>query len=154
MYFLYRANKGFNIPLTQLPIFQRTYYKYSTMTDKQFTEKEFLSIYLEGAMRKVQEYKELIKSDSNLDISLFTENCINYTASLSLFLQNHVAALLVENNFNLSLPIYQSSGVFVPIVNYLQLRSLGNQLKALRELDRFINQTLKESYPSINPARE
>lgn len=124
------------------------------MSDNQITESQFLSPYLEGVMNKVEEYKKLIKNDSNLDVSHFTENCIDYRGSLSYFLKFYVVDLMKENNLDLSHPIYQSSGTFVPMANYLQLRSFGHQLKALKELDNFINQTLEESYPPENLDQE
>lgn len=124
------------------------------MPNDQMTEEQFLSLYLEGALDKVQEYKELIKNDSNLDISGFTRKCIEHKGYFYSFLQTYVVDLMRDNNLSLSHPMHSDLGVFVPMANYLQIRSSGNQLKALKELDDYINNILEESYPSVGFGQE
>jgi hypothetical protein len=120
------------------------------MSDNEITEEKFLSLYLEGANKKLKELKELIKTNKSVDVSKFTEKSIELSSSLSSYLKTYVVDLMNEKGLNLNFPIYQSHNVFVPMVNYLQLRSFSIQLKVLTEFDNFVAKTLEESYPPEN----
>lgn len=116
------------------------------MPGTQVTKEEFLKLYHKGALNKLDEYKKAVKTDSKLDISIFVDNCPDYIDSFTYFLKTYVVELMKENNLDLSYPIYQSTGTFVPTVNYLQLCSWSIQIEILKDFDNFINQILEEPY--------